>query len=171
MLEIGLRDSNETEGRFDSGSQQWRGYRSGGGATGLQPACVHAQHRRLEDETDVPEAIALLTDAVEQRIALFSSDLLRYELANALNKGKTLAALEVRIALERLEELPVDLLDLIPASFEHAAALAHKYNISVYDAVDAVIAYELSGTLVTANPRHQGRVQEISVIALGLSAG
>ena len=118
------------------------------------------------DEANVSEAVALLTDATAQRIALFSSDLLRYELANALTKGKKLAASDVRFALERLEELPVELLDLMPGSFEHAAALAHKYNISVYDAVYAVIAHELSGTLVTANPRHQGRIQEVSVIAL-----
>ena len=119
-----------------------------------------------ENEEHVPEALALLDDAVAQRVALFTSDLARYELANALTLGKRLNPSVVRSILERFEELPIELVETTPALFESAADFAQRYNVSVYDAVYAAIAAELGGTLVTANPRHQARIREAFVLPL-----
>jgi len=118
------------------------------------------------NEAEVPQALMLLEHAVGQQILLCTCDLVRYELANALTLGKRLEPTTVREMLELLDELPVDLIESTPALFEQAAAFAQHYAISVYDALFVAVAIALDGTLVTANPRHQGRVRDAVVLPL-----
>lgn len=118
------------------------------------------------NEQDMPQARALLRDAVDYRITLFTSDLLLYELANALALGKRIVPGVVRSVIERLGETPVAFVNHSPAIFELAADFAQRYKISVYDSVYVAVAAEIDATLVTANPRHQGRVSEIPVLPL-----
>jgi predicted nucleic acid-binding protein len=129
-------------------------------------ASVAVKWFNQENEQNVAEALAVLRDAVAQRVTLLTSDLLRYEVANALTKGKNLTPATVRAMLERLDELPVEFIEITPALFEEAASFAQHYSISVYDAVYAALARAVNGTLMTANPRHQGRVREVAVVAL-----
>lgn len=117
-------------------------------------------------EADVQQAVMLLEHAVSQQILLCSSDLMRYELANALAVGKRLEPTSVRATLELLDELPVALIESTPALFEQAAMFAQRYTLSVYDAIFVALAIAVDGTLVTANPRHQAKVREATVLPL-----
>ncbi len=67
----------------------------------------------------------LLEHGVGQEIFLCTSDLARYELANALSLGKRLEPATVRTMLELLDELPVDLIESTPALFEQGAVFGH----------------------------------------------
>ena len=98
-------------------------------------------------------------------IEIYLPELVKYELANALLKGKKLSFKEAELALRIFCRLP---LIFVEENFEMARLsykFAEKLAISYYDACFLALAKTQGTTLVTANPRHQQKIAGLKIIS------
>lgn len=119
-----------------------------------------------QDETQLVQARALFDDWKRGQADLITCDLAVWELANALHKGKRLSLEEVRSALAGLFDLPLELRPPHRELADSAAAIASQYGMTSYDASFLALAKIEQCRLITANPRHHGRVKDGSVLRL-----
>lgn len=106
----------------------------------------------------------LLKKLENREIDLFTSDLLFYEVGNALFRGKKLKAAEINEALFLLREIPINFLGLDPGRIETSTALMERYNLTFYDAIYAALAKEFNAPLISANPKDHKKIKEIKII-------
>lgn len=111
-------------------------------------------------------AKSLLRKLEIQEIKLFTSDLLLYEVGNALFKGKKFKASQVNEAFFLLKEIPITFLGLDPGRIETSTALMEHYDLTFYDAIYAALSKEFNAPLISANPKDHKRIKEIKVICL-----
>ena len=119
-----------------------------------------------ESEANVRQAEALLEDWIAGTADLLTCDVAVLELANALAKGKGLASGEVKEAVEKLFDLP---LETRPTSRELArktVELAGEYGLTAYDACFVALAKLQGCRLISDNPRHHGKVRDGTVLML-----
>lgn len=118
------------------------------------------------DEARLDQADKLLMDAQSGSVSLLAPELSKYEIGNALlRKGLDLS--RAYTSLGTVYQLPVT---FVPESEELAKQtykLADQTGITYYDASFVALAKQQNAILVTDNPKHQGKVKEISVIPLG----
>lgn len=119
-----------------------------------------------EDEPHVEQADVLLRDCQAQRVELYAPELSKYEVGNALLKGKEFGLREVRDALATTYSLPIHFLPESRELAERTYALAHRYRLTYYDAVFPALASALRATLVTDNVKHQGKVKGVRILSL-----
>jgi|SRR3989344_4665007 len=119
-----------------------------------------------EREQHVERALNLFKQMMTGTIRVCSVDLLYYELANALIKGKRRPAKIVYQHLEDLEKLPLRIVAYSMTLMRNALEMAEQYNLTVYDAIFVATAKLENGILVTDNPKHQGRDSKINVMAI-----
>ncbi|MEK7090270.1 MAG: type II toxin-antitoxin system VapC family toxin [Patescibacteria group bacterium] len=108
-------------------------------------------------------ARTILKEGVDGKIELLTSDLLMYEVGNALARGKKLGASEILTALIMLQNSCLRFVALDVSMMEHSATFADKYGITFYDAVYAALALRENAILLTANPKDQGKISEIKI--------
>lgn len=85
-------------------------------------------------------------------------DLLLYEITNAWTTKSKLDEKDVKDNLARLEKYS---LKIIPINFEllkKAAWLSKKYQVSVYDAIYAIMAEEKKCNLITADDKFANKI-------------
>lgn len=117
------------------------------------------------DEHHLGQADELLTDAQAGSVTLLAPELSKYEIGNALLKKR----LELPRAYESLGtvyQLPTT---FVPESEELAREtyrIAKQAGITYYDASFMALAQQENATLVTDNPKHQGKTKKIKVLAL-----
>lgn len=117
------------------------------------------------DEKLLDQADRLLSDALSRSVNLLAPELSKYEIGNALLKKK----LDLPRAYESLGtvyQLPIT---FVPESEELAKdtyKIAQEAKITYYDASFIALAHQENATLVTDNPKHQGKDKEIKVIPL-----
>jgi len=117
------------------------------------------------DEKLLDQADRLLSDALSRSVNLLAPELSKYEIDNALLKKK----LDLPRAYESLGtvyQLPIT---FVPESEELAKdtyKIAQEAKITYYDASFIALAHQENATLVTDNPKHQGKDKEIKVIPL-----
>ncbi len=119
-----------------------------------------------EDEPHVEQADGLLRDCQAQRVELYAPELSKYEVGNALLKGKELGLREVRDALATTYSLPIHFLPESRELAERTYALAHRHRLTYYDAAFPALASALRATLVTDNVKHQGKVKGVRILSL-----
>ena len=115
-------------------------------------------------EKGTAEAEEWLKLLEKREIEIYLPELVKYELANALLKGKKLSSKKAGLALKIFYSLP---LTFVEENFELAGLsykFAEKLDISYYDACFLALAKTQKATLVTANPRHQQKIASIKVI-------
>ena len=88
-----------------------------------------------EREQHVERALNLFKQMMTGTIRVCSVDLLYYELANALIKGKRRPAKIVYQHLEDLEKLPLRIVAYSMTLMRNALEMAEQYNLTVYDAI------------------------------------
>lgn len=117
-------------------------------------------------EEHVEQAIAIIDEMMRGRCSVYTSELSKYEVANALLKGKHLSVRQAKEALEVLYSLPVQFVVASKIDAEHSYALAHAAGITFYEAIFLALAKTLSAPLVTDNVRHQRGASGVRVIPL-----
>lgn len=117
------------------------------------------------DEKFLDRADKLLRDAQAGSVALFAPELSKYEIGNALLKKK----LEIPLAYETLGTVSLLPITFIPESENLAKEtyrIAQQIGVTYYDASFIALAKQEKATLITDNPKHQGKTTEIEVIPL-----
>ena len=120
----------------------------------------------LDNESYIDRANVILEDVQNQKIEVFTPELAKYEVGNALLFGKLLSPQQAKIALKEFFNLPIA---FVAESVEVAVdtfSLASKLGITYYDASFLSLAKLYKATLVTENIKHQGKTKDIKVVAL-----
>lgn len=113
------------------------------------------------------EQAAAIIDAMRRgECSVYTPELSKYEIANALLKGKRLSVKQATQALELLYSLPLKFVVASKDDADCSYAIAHAQGIAYYDAVFLALAKTLSAPLVTDNVRHQRGAPGVQVIPL-----
>lgn len=118
------------------------------------------------DEENIEAANNLLADALGGKVELFTPELARYEIGNVLLKRKQLIPDEANISLGTTYAVPVTFVTESEDLAKETFSLAHKHNVTYYDAAFLSLAKRYNATLVTENVKHQGKSSEIKVIPI-----
>lgn len=90
-----------------------------------------------------------------------SQDLFFYEVANALTYKKAMPLEEIEPAVASLFDISLRLVVLEAQLAQDSVRLARRLGLTVYDACYAAVAQKLNCPLITANPRRQGKAQQL----------
>lgn len=119
-----------------------------------------------ENEDHINEADQILKDCQNGEITLYTPEISKYEVANALLKGKKLTITQVKDCFISLYTLPLTFLTEKEETALVAYEIALKNEITYYDAVFLAHAKTLQAVVVTDNPKHQGKDTTVKVIPL-----
>ncbi len=119
-----------------------------------------------DKETHLEQADLLMSLALEGKTRLIAPELAKYEVGNVLLCGKKLKPKQAALALELLNILPITFIKEDLLTMNDSYNLAHKLNITYYDASFLSLAQQTKTTLITENSKHQGKDQQIPTIAL-----
>jgi predicted nucleic acid-binding protein len=119
-----------------------------------------------QDEKYIKNADKLLKNVQNKKIDIYAPELSKYEVANALLKGKALDIKKARAALTAFYNLPIYFIPENKQIAQNAYAIALKQNITYYDASFIALARDLEASLVTDNIKHQGKISLIKIIPL-----
>ncbi|MDP3741664.1 MAG: type II toxin-antitoxin system VapC family toxin [bacterium] len=117
-------------------------------------------------EGDSDKALELLNNIHVGRVRAVAPDLIIYEVSNALWKGKKAPKARILEALDDLYDSPLKIVRLKHEIIKLSVDVMTKYDLSFYDSVYAGLAALLDIPLITANPKHHGKVKEIKVLSL-----
>lgn len=92
--------------------------------------------------------------------------LVKFEIANALLKGKRLPYKEAAIALDSFSKLPIHYIDFWLELLLFSYEIGEKYDLTFYDSSFIALAKKLDIPLITDNPKHQKKFLNIKVITL-----
>ncbi|OGM77611.1 hypothetical protein A2188_02995 [Candidatus Woesebacteria bacterium RIFOXYA1_FULL_43_9] len=115
-------------------------------------------------EQDVQQARKLLKDFEEEKVELFTPDLAKYEVGNAL-LFKKMDVIFVKIALDAFASIPLRFIPADKEDLKEICEIAKLQKTTFYDASFIQPAIKLKATLVTANPKHQ-KIKGVKVISL-----
>ena len=118
------------------------------------------------NENELAQADNLLEHLQMGKVYVLAPLLAKYEVSNALLKGKELAIAEAFDALNLFYKLPIQYVDLDETSAQETYEIAHQYNLTFYDASFIVLAKQKNAILITANPKHQQKFSQVKVVAL-----
>jgi len=119
-----------------------------------------------EDEKYLDQAAKILEDVKNGTVTLYAPELAKYEVGNALLFGKKLSADQAKIPLATFYLLPIQFIIQSEQSANQTYKIAQEAKITYYDASFIALAHQENATLVTDNPKHQGKDKEIKVIPL-----
>ena len=118
------------------------------------------------NEERINEANKVIQDAQEGKIVLQTPELAKYEIGNVFLHSKKLTLSEAKISLASLYLLPLKFYNQTEDLAVETFKIAKEANITYCDASFIALAKQENATLVTDNPKHQGTVKEVKVIAL-----
>ena len=95
-------------------------------------------------EPDTPAALELRDRLYRRDVRLLAPDILLYELANALRFNPRFTADDVKEAVDSVSDLGLEFRAADTELLRHAAELAFRFNVTVYDAAFLALA-DLSG--------------------------
>ncbi|MDP3724687.1 MAG: type II toxin-antitoxin system VapC family toxin [bacterium] len=119
-----------------------------------------------DKEEHLEQADKILRDAEAGKIELYAAELAKYEVGNALLKGKELPLSQVSISLGVFYALPITFLDETEQLARSSYEMARDSKMTYYDAAFLSVAKALGGLLITDNIKHQGKTSEVHVTAL-----
>lgn len=109
-------------------------------------------------EIDRDSALKLLINHISKKTQLMVPDLIFYEVANAWATKSILSTIEVEANLSKLEEAKLIIEQINFTFIKKAARFSKKYNVSVYDAIYAVMAEDKKCDLITADNKFANKV-------------
>lgn len=125
-----------------------------------------------ENENHLAQADQILQDVQAGKVELFTSELAKFEVGNALLKSKTLSSQQAKQPLATLSHLPIEFRRLTTEQANETYALAAQYHLTYYDATFVALAKQQQAPLVTDNVKHQGKAKGVTVVSLeSYSAG
>lgn len=120
-----------------------------------------------DGERFLKQADQLLKDAQHATLELFAPELARYEVSNVLLKEKQLSPRQFATVGQTFRSLPITFIVESSPLAQSCYTIAHKCQMTYYDASFLAVAQQLDAVLVTDNLKHQGKYPAIEVIALG----
>lgn len=124
-----------------------------------------------ENELHLEQADSVLRDVQSGKIALFTPELAKYEVGNALlKKGLTVA--QAFQSLGTVSSLPIQFLpeteELAIQTYAMASEVKSQGNtgFTYYDAAFTALANQEKAILITDNPKHQAKVKNTKVLPL-----
>lgn len=108
------------------------------------------------------EAKEYLRQLQQGKISIFLPELVKYELANALLKGKSLSLPVAKQTMSLFYVLPINFVIEEASMAQSSYKVAKELKITYYDACFLTLASKLKAVLVTANPRHQRKIKGIA---------
>lgn len=116
-------------------------------------------------EENLEQADEIISEAIAGKVELFTPELAKYEIGNALIK-KGITPAEASSLFSNLYSLPITFVAESPETADETFSLAYKLGITYYDASFLALAKQYDATLITENVKHQGKASEVKVIAL-----
>lgn len=118
------------------------------------------------NEEDLDRSDRLLDKFEKGKITVTVPMLVKFEIGNALLKGKKLVIPEALDALDAFYKLPLQFVDLEVSSAKSIYEIAYSYDMTYYDATFIHLSQLLDYPLITANPGHQKKFPGVKVIPL-----
>ncbi len=119
-----------------------------------------------QDEENISQANKILEDAKEEKVELFTSELAKFELGNALLVKKGLELIPAYISLGTIYNLPINFIPQTLSLAQSTYKTGQELQITYYDASFLSVAEELEATLVSDNVKHHGKSTKVKVIPL-----
>ena len=119
-----------------------------------------------QDEKYLEQADKLLEDTQAGKIDLFSPELCKYEIGNALLKGKQLEIPQAFASLGTTYALPIQFIPESKDLAERSYEIGKEFDLTYYDASFLSLAESLKATLVSDNVKHQGKAVSIKIVPL-----
>ena len=119
-----------------------------------------------EKEENLEQAYDLYKAVQSFEIRAITSDLLIFELSNALLKGKKHRASEIKEALDTFFQTPIETVPTDSALIKNAVEIAERHELTVYDAIYVALAKRFGCQLLTANPRCHSRIKDGAILLL-----
>jgi predicted nucleic acid-binding protein len=119
-----------------------------------------------QDEERIIQADKILMKAQNSELIIFTSELAKYEIGNALLIHKELSPEDASGVFENFFNLPIQCISHSPALAKETYVIARKEKITFYDASFIALAKQENAVLITDNPKHQGKTKKIPVVSL-----
>jgi len=117
-----------------------------------------------QHEEYAAEALLIRDAYLAGEILLVEPDVAVYEFANVMRYMDELTTEQVQLAVESLLALPIRWLKPDAGLMQRTVAIAREHDATVYDAVFAAMAEQLSASYVTADMRFVRRVPDLSYV-------
>lgn len=121
------------------------------------------------DEEDPNKEVAdqILKDHLSGKLKIIVPDFILYELGNAWATKSKLTLAQIKLSLKDLQDINLEFKQVSFDLIGKAITFSKKYNVSVYDAIYAVLAKEKRCDLVTADTKfvHQVKLPSIKALA------
>ncbi len=118
------------------------------------------------NEENIDKADKIMESALKGEIELLAPELAKYEYGNVLLKGKQLTPQEADISLDTAYSLPITFVSESKDLAKETYNLAHKLEITYYDASFLSLAKKYNAVLITENTKHQGKSPKFKVKSL-----
>ena len=112
------------------------------------------------------KAKQVLDDLAAGKVNILISDQLGLELLNALLVGKKSPLYETNYALDKLFELPLNIIDINLPLLKIAAGLMQQYNMTSYDAYFLALAQYEGCKLISDDQKAHGKITDGTVLML-----
>lgn len=119
-----------------------------------------------ENEALVEQAELLWHQIANGQIDCVIPDLLIYELGNALLYSKKLPSQEIQGYYEEFFSLGLTMIRIDSSLIHETTSIAKQYAITIYDAVFVAVAQKYGIYLISAHPKHHGKIKDGTVILL-----
>lgn len=120
----------------------------------------------IQSEPHIQEADRLVSLLGENKIILLAPDFLLLEISNVLMRAKGWSGEQVCAGIEKLYELGIHIIGFNIQILNESLAVAHKYRLSVYDALYIGLAKLEKAVLISDNSKHHGKITDGTVIML-----
>ena len=117
-----------------------------------------------QHEEQAAEALLIRDAYLAGEILLVEPDVAVYEFANVMRYMDELITEQVQLAVESLLALPIRWLKPDAGLMQRTVAIAREHDATVYDAVFAAMAEQLSAPYVTADTRFVRRVPDLTYV-------
>ncbi len=111
-----------------------------------------------KNEEDSDLALSILQKHINGQEKIVVPDLILYELANAWVTKTAISAAKVKVNLKDLQDASLEIENPTFDLVSKAAVFARKYQVSVYDAIYAVLAKDKKCNLVTADKKFAEKI-------------
>lgn len=122
--------------------------------------------KMIFEEEDTHLALQLREDHVTGKEEIAAPELLYYELANVLATKTPLSVKSASSALTEIFNLEIETFTLGIEEFLSSISFSHKYKISVYDAIYAILADRLNCNFITADVKLFKKTKDLKFVRL-----
>lgn len=119
-----------------------------------------------KNELHTRQARRIFDDLQSEKINILIPNLLLLELLNVLMIGKKTPIAETNFALDKLFELPLNIVDVHLSLLKITAELMQQYNMTSYDAYFLALAQYEDCKLISDDQKAHGKIKDGSVVML-----